>query len=93
VQRSLAAISLILFGVSVSFLIALTVFESALAGMSVATERILTFSVLVLPAAIGAVVGVMSLLHREGRAWMAVAGILLNTLFALFHLSLLLFAG
>jgi hypothetical protein len=93
VKRSLATVSLILFGLSVVFLIAWTVFESAFAGMSLVAERIATFSLLVLPAGIGAVLGMMSLMHKEGRAWLGIAGIVLNTLFALFHLMIVLFAG
>jgi hypothetical protein len=56
-------------------------------------ERLATFLMLVLPAAIGAGLGVLSLARAEGRAWMAVSGIVLNTIFALFHLMILLFAG
>lgn len=92
-KRSLASVSLILFGLSVVFLILWTVFESAFLGMSTLAERIVTFVLLVLPAGIGALLGAMSLIHREGQKWMAIAGIALNTLFALFHLLLVLFAG
>jgi hypothetical protein len=92
-KRSLAGISLILFGLSVIFLVAWTLFESALPGMSTMTERIITFSLLVLPAGIGAVLGVMSLTYKEGRMWLAITGILLNTLFAFFHLLIVFFAG
>ena len=92
-KRSFAAISLILFGLSVVFLILWTVSESVFAGMSRSAERIVTFALLVLPAGIGAILGIMSLLYREGRVWLAITGIILNTLFALFHLALVLFAG
>jgi hypothetical protein len=92
-KRGLASISLILFGLSVVFLLVWTLLESALLGMSTVTERIITFSLLVMPAAIGAVLGVMSLMHKEGRMWLAITGILLNTLFTLFHLMILVFAG
>jgi hypothetical protein len=61
--------------------------------MSTFAERIVTFVLLVLPAGIGAILGIMSLFYREGRGWLAVTGIILNTLFALFHLALVLFAG
>jgi hypothetical protein len=93
VKRSFATISLILFGLSVICLIFWTVSESVFAGMSASAERIVTFALLVLPAGIGAVLGIMSLMHREGRGWLAISGIVLNTLFALFHLALVLFAG
>jgi hypothetical protein len=92
-KLSLATASLSLFGVSVVFLILLTLFESALLGISPEAERVISLSGLFLPAAIGAVLGVMSLLRREGRVWLAVTGIVLNTLFALFHLMVILFAG
>lgn len=85
--------SLILFILSVVFLGALTLFESALVEMSIGVERLLTFLLLVLPAGVGSVIGVMSLVRREGRPWLAVTLVVLNTLFALFHLMIVLFAG
>ena len=92
-KRSLAILSLTLFGISVIFLIAWTLSESAFAGMSTAAERIITLALLVLPAGMGAMMGVMSLMHREGKMSLAITGIVLNTLFALFHLMIVLFAG
>ena len=92
-KRSLASISLLLVGVSIVFLLGWTMFESALTGMSTVTERIVTVALLILPAGIGAVLGAMSLMHKEGKTGLAVTGIILNTLFALFHLMIVLFAG
>lgn len=92
-KPNVAALSLILFGLSVVILILWTLSESAFAGMSTAVERIITFAMLVLPAGVGAVLGVVSLIRKEGRTGMAVAGTILNTLFALFHLMIVLFAG
>ena len=92
-KRSLATVSLLLLGLSVIFLIVWTASESAFLGMSAVTERIITFTTLVIPAGIGAVLGVMSLVHREGKAGLAITGIVLNSLFALFHLIIVLFAG
>jgi len=89
----LIGISLILFLLSVLLLGAVTLFESALAGMSTGMERFLTFLLLVLPAGTGSVLGAMSLVRREGRAWLAATLVVLNALFALFHLMILLFAG
>lgn len=89
----LAAISLILFALSVALWIMLTLFESSLLGMPPLVERLITLVGLVLPAAIGAVLGVTSLIRQEGRPWLALLGILLNTLFAAFHLMVVLFAG
>jgi len=93
VKRNLASVSLILFGLSVTVLLLWTLFESALVGMSTVTERIVTLSLLVLPAGFGAVLGVISLWHKEGQAWLGITGIILNTLFAVFHLMVVLFAG
>lgn len=90
---NLAGRSLLLFGVSIALLVAFTVFESALAGLLLAAQRLFTLLGLVLPAGIGAVLGVLSLVRREGRPWLAIAGVVLNTLFALFHLMIVLFAG
>jgi len=92
-KRDLALGSLFLLALSILFLVALTVFESALVGMAPGTERLVTLSLLVLPAVIGAVLGTLSLVRKEGRAALAITGIVLNTLFALFHLMLVLFAG
>jgi hypothetical protein len=89
----LISASLILFLLSVVFLGAVTLFESALVGISTGAERLLTFLLLALPAGTGSVLGAMSLVRREGRAWLAVTLVALNTLFALFHLLIVLFAG
>ena len=82
-----------MFGISLLLLGLLTIFEDAFTSMTSGAERLLTFLFLVLPAGLGAIFGVMSLIHRQGRTWLAIAGILLNMLFALFHLMLVLFAG
>jgi len=92
-RRSLAGASMLLFGLSLILLMGLTLSEAALVGMSQAAERIVSFLLLVLPAAVGIVLGVSSLMRREGLAWLAILGIVLNTLFALFHLMILFFAG
>lgn len=92
-KRSLAIVSLIIFGLSVLFLLVWTMSESAFVGMSAVAERVVTFALLVIPAAIGAIIGVMSLIRKEGLKGLAITGILLNTLFAAFHLLIVLFAG
>lgn len=92
-KLKLAVASLILFGLSVVLWVLLTLFESALAGMSLGMERLITFLLLVLPAAIGVLLGVMSLMRKEGRMWLAIVGIVLNGLFGLFQLLVILFAG
>ena len=92
-MKNLGAKSLSLFAVSVLFLFLLTLFESLLVGLSITAERIISFLVLVLPAVIGVWLGVRGLQTREDRAWMSVLGIVLNALFALFHLFVISFAG
>jgi hypothetical protein len=93
VKRSLAAASVLLLALSILLLILLTIFESTLSGVSAGAERALTFLLLVLPAAVGTVLGILSLRRREGHVWLAGLGAALNSLFALFHLLLLAFAG
>lgn len=85
--------SLIVFVLSVLFLVLLTLFESSLAGVSITAERVISFLLLVLPGIIGIVFGVMGIVRKESRVWIAYLGILLNALFAIFHLFVLLFAG
>jgi hypothetical protein len=89
----LIGLSLILFLLSVILLGMVTLFESALVGMSTGAERLVTFALLVLPTGTGSVLGAMSLVRREGCAWLAVTLVVLNALFALFHLMIVLFAG
>jgi hypothetical protein len=90
---SLGAKSIICFLLSVLFLFLLTLFESSLSGFSLTAERVLSLLLLVVPAVMGVVVGLLSLIRKEGRPWLGVLGTLLNGLFALFHLFLLSFAG
>ena len=90
---SLAAKSLVLFGVSLLFLLLLTLFESSLIGLQEAAERLLSAMLLILPGILGVVLGALSLRRNEQKPGMAMAGITLNALFALFHLFVLMFAG
>lgn len=85
--------SMLLFGLSVVLLVVFTVFESALVGMSLQGERLITLLGLVLPAGVGAVLGAVSLSRKEGQRGLAVLGVMLNSLFALFHLMIIFFAG
>lgn len=89
----LIRISIGLFLLAVVFLGAITWGEAALISMSPSMERGLTFMLLVLPAGCGAVLGAISLRRGEGRAWLAITLVVFNTLFALFHLMVVLFAG
>jgi len=92
-NMSLGAKSLALFAVSVLFLLFITLFESSLSGMSLIAEKVFSALLLVLPGAVGIVLGVLGLLRRESGRWMAVLGILLNALFALFQIFVISFAG
>jgi high-affinity K+ transport system ATPase subunit B len=92
-KSSLATGSLLFFGLSVLFLLTLTAFESVLVGISPGVERVITLLFLVVPAGIGAALAAMSIARKEGQTGRAISGLLLNSLFALFHLLLILFAG
>lgn len=85
--------SMILFMLSFVFLLLLTLFETSLAGLSVARERMISLLLLVLPGVIGVVYGVMGVMRKEPKAWVAHIGIVFNVLFVLFHLFILSFAG
>jgi hypothetical protein len=93
VSRSLAAWSVLLFVLSLLCWLGLTAFESLLVNTSLVAERAITLVLLVLPPAIGIGLGFMSLLRKEGKAWLATLGIVLNIVFALFNLTIVLFAG
>ena len=82
-----------MFGTSILLLLVWTGLESAFIGMSTVADRFVTFALLVLPAGIGAVLGLRSLRKGNEQRWLAVTGLTLNTLFAAFHLLVVLFAG
>ncbi len=65
-KLNLGTTSLVLFLLSVLFLILLTIFESSLAGLSLSAERILSLLFLVLPAIIGVVFVHLFLLSFAG---------------------------
>ena len=92
-KTGLGAKSLALFAVSVLFLILITLFEASLSGMSLTAEKLLSALILVVPAVIGIVLGVLAINRKEPNRWMAILGILLNTLFALFQIFVISFAG
>jgi hypothetical protein len=92
-QTNYARTSIVILGISYILLIALTAFESALLGTSPGVQRIFTLVLLVLPASVGSFFGALSLSYREGRTWLAITGIILNAVFAIFHLAIILFAG
>lgn len=89
---SYGAKSILLFGLSILFLMLLTLFDSALSGLSMTAERVISFLLLVLPGIAGVVCGIMSIKRKESP-WAAILGILLNALFALFQIFVISFAG
>jgi hypothetical protein len=92
-MRSLAGKSLLLFVICFVIVVAHTLLESTIGAWSFGVQRLIIFLGIVLPAGVGAVLGVLSLVRKEGRTWLAVLGIVLNTLFALFHILIILIAG
>lgn len=90
---SLAAKSLVLFGVSILFLVVLTLFESSLVNLPDMAERLISAFLLIVPTVAGVLFGALSLRQKEMKTGTAITGILLNALFALFHIFVLSFAG
>jgi len=90
---SLGVKSILLFVLSIVFLILLTLFETALVGLPITAERIISLLLLVLPGIVGIVYGFLGIIQKESKTWIAYLGILLNTLFALFQLFVISFAG
>jgi len=90
---SLGVKSILLFVLSIVFLVLLTLFETALVGLTITTERIISLLLLVLPGLIGVVYGVLGIVRKESRVWVAYIGVVLNALFALFQLLVISFAG
>ena len=90
---SYVARSLAMFMISIVSLVLLTVFEAAFSGMPVTAERIISGLILVLPGILGVIFGLLSLLRRENRPWLATLATLLNLLFAFFQVTILSFAG
>jgi phosphoglycerol transferase MdoB-like AlkP superfamily enzyme len=93
VKSDLGIKAIALFIISILFLVALAFFESSLAGLSVTAERFMSVLLLVVPAFVGVILGVMSLNRKESRPWLALLGIVCNALFGLFHLAVVFFAG
>jgi hypothetical protein len=92
-KNTLAGKSLFFFGFCLALFIVLTLLDPVIGRLSFEVQRVIIFLGFVLPAGVGAVLGVMSLIRKEGRPWLAGIAIFLNTAFALFHLMIILFAG
>lgn len=77
------------------WIVGFTLFESALVarGLSPTAERWLVAGALVLPSVIGMALGGIGLLQaQQSKAW-ALAGLVLNTLVAVFFALVLAFGG
>jgi len=85
--------SLLMLLISIAFLIILTLADRALAGISLNTQRLITVILLVLAPLFGAVLAVLGLIRKDGKTWLAIICLIANSLFALFHLALIFFAG
>jgi hypothetical protein len=92
-KRNFASTSILMFIISLAMLWILTLFESFLSGLTTSMERLVSALILVLPAVVGVVFGILSLQRKEPKPWIAIAGILLNGAFAIFNVLVLAFAG
>jgi len=90
---SLGVRSILLFVLSVVFLVLLTLFETALVVLTIPTERMISLLLFVLPGLVGVVYGILGIVRKESRVWVAYLGVALNALFALFQLLVISFAG
>ncbi len=83
----LLAIAMILF------ILTGVILDSVLASVSTAVQRWIVFWALILPAILGALAGFLALRQKSTHPLLALGGMVLNTLFALFFIALLGIAG
>ena len=76
-----------------SFLITGVILEGALSAVSLTIQRGLIVLTLILPAALGVIMGILELRQPERRSFLAILAIVLNGLIALFFTALLGIAG
>ncbi len=69
------------------------ILDRTLAAVSLTIQRWIVVVALVLPAALGTVMGILALRHRDGPRWLALIGILINGLLAFFYIALVGIAG
>jgi uncharacterized membrane protein len=83
-----------LFGVAAAlFVVTSVILDSALSALPLAAQRWLGFLTLVLPAAIGVALALVALTRPHDHRIAAVAGLVLNALFAAFFTLVLLLGG
>lgn len=92
--RSYGVASCAVFAITLLiFLATSTLFDPYLGSFSLDTQRWIGVVILVLPPVIGAVLGLIGVRQRAGSKALAVSGLCLNTLIALFFALVLFFAG
>jgi hypothetical protein len=84
---------LIFLGTLLVYLLVFGVFEQAILGLSEAGERWLAIVLVVLPVTAGAILGAFGLVRPGQNRLLAVLGLVLNALFALFIRFVLTVAG
>lgn len=89
-RYGLASCILLLVAVAV-LIVTSTLFDTSMGQLSLTVQRWIGFGTLVLPALVGAILGGLGL--RQPRRALAIVGLALNTLFALYFGLVLLFAG
>lgn len=77
----------------VLFILTGVILDSALASLSTAVQRWIVFWALILPAVLGALAGFLALRQKSAHPLLALGGMVLNALFALFFIALLGIAG
>lgn len=89
-RYGLASCAMFLLAI-VILIVATTLFDTSLGGLSPTAQRWIGFGTLVLPALVGVILGGIGL--RQPRRAPAIVGLVLNTLFALYFALVLSFAG
>lgn len=77
----------------VSFLLTGVILDSFVAQLSLTLQRWLGGLTLVLPALLGALMGILALRQPDRRPLLAILGIILNGIIALFFIAVLSIAG
>ena len=89
-RYGLASCAMLLVAVAILLIIS-TLFDTSMGQLSLTTQRWIGYLTLVLPALVGVIFGGLGL--RQPKKALAIVGIVLNTLFALYFALVLSFAG